>query len=45
LEDAEEYVALEYAWKLQYLGLYFELSGPRTSQRNGKVVEGKFQTI
>jgi hypothetical protein len=37
LDDAGENDALEKACKPQQLGVIFELSGPRTPQRNGKV--------
>jgi hypothetical protein len=44
LDDAGENFALEKACKQHHLGLQFQLSGPRTPQRNGKV-ERKLQTL
>ena len=44
LDDSGENFALEKACEQQQLGGKFELSGPRTPQRNGKV-ERKFQTL
>jgi hypothetical protein len=43
-EDAGENKALEDGCKIKGLSIVFEYSGPRTTQRNGKV-ERMFQTL